>query len=196
MLWQLPEAEEEKSWWSSWWAEETLEVISAEYFAPPIEPELEAIPEPELPLVAKEKPQPKRRTTKPQKVQPKPIVKSPKKVVVDTIQQYIPKSVEFDRKEAEILFISYPELDKLASFLVENPTRKVRIEGHTDIVGDAQKNFQLSERRAFAVAAYLVKKGVHAEQLTAKGFGGTKPLVQSADKKYHPENRRVAFIVE
>ena len=58
------------------------------------------------------------------------------------------------------------------------------------------KNLKLSERRAYAVAAYLVKKGVQAEQLSAKGYGGTRPLVQSKDKKYNPQNRRVAFIVE
>ena len=72
----------------------------------------------------------------------------------------------------------------------------MRIEGHTDNVGDMNKNFLLSKRRANAVAAYLVKKGVSAERLSAKGFGGTKPLIKSRDKKYHPENRRVAFIIE
>lgn len=196
LLWQLPEEEEEKSWWASWWEEEERTIIPSQYFAPPLEKENEVNIQPEPILVAEEKPQPKRRTAIPQKVIQNPVPKPPKKKVVDTIQQYIPKSVEFNRKEAKILSVSYPELDKLASFLIKHPTRKVNIEGHTDIVGDAHKNFQLSEKRAYAVAAYLVKKGVPAEQLSAKGFGGTKPLVKSDDKKYHPENRRVAFIFE
>ena len=59
-----------------------------------------------------------------------------------------------------------------------------------------EKNLRLSEKKAYAVAAYLVKKGVSAKQLSAKGFGGTMPLVHSDGKQYHPENRRVAFIFE
>jgi len=198
LLWQLPN-DEEKSWMAKWWDGEQAVIIPAEYFAPPIEKVIEKIPEPTLPPVVESKPKPQakpKRMTKPKLVKRKPVIKPEKEKIANTIQQYIPKNVAFNQAESKILAISYPELDRLAAFLVKHPTHKVRIEGHTDNVGDKDKNFLLSERRAYAVAAYLVKKGVPSKQLDAKGYGGTKPLFVSKDKKYHPENRRVAFIIE
>ena len=201
LLWILPK-DEETSWFASWWDSEEPVVVPAQYFTPPLE-EVEVIPEPKLkPIVppkpvAKVQPKPKPIVkSKPKPVKQKLLAAPQKKKVVDTIQRYIPKSVEFDRAKSEILPISFPELDKLATFLVKYPTRIVRIEGHTDNVGDMNKNFLLSKKRANAVAAYLVKRGVDSKQLTAVGLGGSKPLVQSRDKKYHPENRRVVFIIE
>ena len=197
LLWKLPK-EEETNWFFQWWNEEEPVIIPAKYFSPPLEKEVAVTPEPALSPIVKTKPKPKPKPkviAKSKPVKKKPVPMPPKKKVADEIQQYIPKSVAFDRAKSEILPVSYAELDKLADFLSKHPTRKVRIEGHTDNIGDMKKNLVLSEKRAYAVAAYLVKKGVNAKQLSAKGFGGEKPLVQST-KKYHPENRRVAFIIE
>ena len=201
LLWKLPE-EEKRSWLDQWWNGDDAVVIPAQYFSPPVEEVVQASPKARptpkpTPTVKKSKPKPKPKPTpKPSIVKQEPIVSPPKKKVVDPIQQYIPNNVEFDRAQSEILSVSYPELDQLANFLVDNPTRKVKIEGHTDNIGNKDQNLELSKRRAYAVAAYLVKKGVNHQQLTAEGFGGTRPLVTSYDKKYHPENRRVEFIVE
>ena len=54
---------------------------------------------------------------------------------------------------------------------------------------------ELSERRAYAVARYLVTKGVKSDKITALGLGGTKPIVKTFKKIYHPENRRVSFLI-
>ena len=195
LLWKLPK-EEDTNWFFQWWDDEEPVVIPTQYFSPPLEKEVAITPESALPPIVKTKPIPEPKPiAKSKPVKKKPVAIPPKKKVVDVMQQYIPKSVAFDRAKSDILPISYAELDKLADFLVKHPTRKVHIEGHTDNVGDTQKNLLLSEKRAYAVAAYLVKKGVNAKQLSAQGFGGEKPLVQS-NKKYHPENRRVAFIIE
>ena len=207
LLWQLPSDDKEKSWLESWWYGEEAEIISAQYFAPPLEQIAEVIPEPQpAPVITpKSKPTPKPQAkpktkpkpkSKPSTTVQKPVLIPQEKKQLNLIEQYIPKSVAFERTQSDILPVSYPELDKLADFLVKHPTRKVRIEGHTDNTGDMEKNLKLSERRAYAVAAYLVTKGVNAKQLSAKGFGGTKPLKTSSDKKYHPENRRVEFVVE
>jgi len=198
LLWKLPH-DEESSWLENWWYGDEPMVVPAQYFAPPIEKVAEVIREPKVESIAMTTPKPQSKPKSKSKiniVKPVPVVVSKKIKVIDTLQQYIPNSVEFDRTKSEILSISYPELDKLAKFLVKHPTHTVRIEGHTDSVGDMTKNFRLSEKRAYAVAAYLVKKGVRSNQLSAKGFGGTKPLVKSKTKKYNPENRRVAFIIE
>lgn len=204
LLWQLP-SDEEQNWLTQWWYEEEPVIIPAQYFAPPeevVEVELESTIEASLestPLI-QDRPKSKSKS-KPSKAQPKitrvkPTIKPQKKMKVDTIQQYLPKNIAFNRAESEILPVSYPDLDKLARFLVRHPNHKVRIEGHTDNVGDTSKNYKLSTKRAYAVAAYLVKKGVDSNRLTPKGFGGTKPLVRSHEQKYQPENRRVEFIIE
>ena len=203
LLWKLPN-DDERSWFDQWFYGDEPVVIPPQHFAPPLEEKIEVLPEPKPEPIAEAKPKSKPKVKPQPKTKPRPkpkvVQQDPvpikRKIVIDTIQQYIPKNVAFNRAESEILPISFPELDKLADFLVKNPTRKVRIEGHTDNIGDMDKNFRLSERRAYAVAAYLVKKGGRSEQLSAKGFGGTKPLVRSNDKKYHPENRRVEFIIE
>lgn len=198
LLWKLP-SDETQSWYAKLWEENGAVVIPAQYFTSPPVAKVVTNPAPAPPTViaAKPKPAPKRKLiTKSKPVKRKPVSQPKKKKVADSMQRYLPKSVEFNQAQAKILPVSYPELDQLAVFLVKHPTRKVHIEGHTDNVGDMEKNLQLSEKRAYAVAAYLVKKGVGAKQLSAKGFGGTKPLVKSSGKEYHPENRRVAFIIQ
>ena len=202
LLWKLPE-DPNQYWISKWWNGDNPVVIPAEYFSEPIEKEVvieeEPAIEPEPDLVAKSPAKPK---VKPKPKTPAPkkesIIIAPAKPVVKAYEEYIPKNIEFDRAQSEILSVSYADLDKLAAFLEQNPIRKIKIEGHTDNVGDAKKNLALSERRAKAVAAYLIKQRVQPEQIvSAMGYGGSQPLVKSdGKKKYHPENRRVEFIVE
>lgn len=117
------------------------------------------------------------------------------KMTKKIIELYTPQSVHFERAQAVILEDSKEELNVLVEFLKLNSYLETKIEGHTDLAGDPQKNMELSERRAYAVARYLVVKGVKASGIDAKGMGGTKPLIQSKGKLYHPENRRVSFII-
>ncbi len=198
LLWKLPE-DPDQSWLSSWWYGNDPVVIPSEYFMPSIEEVVIEEPKPQPIAESKPAPKPKKKPTPKPKPIPKkePIVVTPPKKSMDTIQKYIPKNIEFERAKSEILEVSYPDLDKLALFLKNNPNRKVKIEGHTDNVGDTSKNLILSERRAKAIAAYLVKNGVHYQQIiSAKGYGGSRPIAQSDGRKYHPENRRVEFIIE
>lgn len=70
-----------------------------------------------------------------------------------------------------------------------------RIEGHTDTVGDAAQNEQLSRRRAEAVRDYLVKRhGVPAARLNAVGLGESQLLVPTPDQVPEPRNRRVQVV--
>ena len=195
LLWKLP-LNEEKSWWEKWWnGEEDFTIVPAEYFTPP-PPKIVKDTSEIVSAPAVEKQQKPVTRTKPETKKVKPIAPPSEKEVVEEFTQYIPKNVAFDRAKSEILAVSYSELDKLADYLVQHPEQKVRIEGHTDNMGDPEKNLRLSERRAYAVAAYLIKKGVVAKQLNPKGFGSSRPLVASDDGQYHPENRRVVFILE
>jgi outer membrane protein OmpA-like peptidoglycan-associated protein len=80
--------------------------------------------------------------------------------------------------------------------LVATPRiKKVRVEGHTDNVGKAKKNTQLSQKRADAVKKYLVSKGVEDARLEAIGFGPDKPIADNATDEGKEANRRVEFVI-
>ena len=98
----------------------------------------------------------------------------------------LPK-VLFKQGKAELLPESGPALNKLAADLQANPALRLRIAGHTDRIGEPGKNQVLSEQRAAAVKAYLVKAGVAATRLETIGYGDSRPLYTSPDVR----NRRV-----
>jgi hypothetical protein len=74
-----------------------------------------------------------------------------------------------------------------------NVTR-IEVQGHADRSGDAAYNMRLSQRRADAVAAELVRRGVARTAITTQAFGETRPLVPTADGVREPQNRRVEII--
>ncbi len=94
---------------------------------------------------------------------------------------------------AEIKPEAFPMLDEAVSILKKNPELKVEIDGHTDNIGPAAYNMNLSERRAKAIMKYFVDKGVEAERLTTKGFGLTMPAVSNDTKEGRAKNRRVTL---
>jgi outer membrane protein OmpA-like peptidoglycan-associated protein len=77
----------------------------------------------------------------------------------------------------------------------ENPTMKIKIEGHTDNAGDDDKNMKLSEDRAAAVKTYLVSKGVSEDRITSEGFGETMPIADNNTAAGKTKNRRVELKV-
>jgi len=87
-------------------------------------------------------------------------------------------------------------LKGFARFLIENETIKVGIQGHTDDVGDDNRNLKLSEDRALSVKQYLVSLGVDANRLTSKGFGETMPNVPNDSEQNRAKNRRTDFVIE
>jgi OOP family OmpA-OmpF porin len=96
-------------------------------------------------------------------------------------------TVLFRQGTPELLPESAPTLDKLAADLRANPALRLRVVGHTDRLGESQKNQLLSEQRADAVRNYLVKKGVAAGRIETAGYGDSRPLYPSPDIR----NRRV-----
>ena len=118
-------------------------------------------------------------TTRPAAPATPPAVITPAPVVLPTVL--------FRMGTAELLPEATPALDQLAAELQARPAVRVRVAGHTDRVGEPDKNQQLSEQRAAAVKSYLVKAGVAAERIETTGFGGSRPLYASPDAR----NRRV-----
>lgn len=190
-------------------------VIPAENF---VRPELPALPAQEKKKVIKEKKKPLSKT----KPKPKPTKVKKNELVVKTIEEektpevkneveieepvviikeeeiedYLPKNVQFEKGKTRILESSYPELDNFVLFMLKHTHLKVKVEGHTDVVGDAQLNLVLSKSRAKKITEYLISKGISKWRIKAEGYGGTRPLKIPEEGQYHPANRRVVFIVE
>ena len=91
---------------------------------------------------------------------------------------------------------SFALLDNVAAVLQAHPEiAKVRVEGHTDNVGDPAYNKDLSGRRAASVRKYLVGKGVVDARLDSAGFGMERPIAKNDDDAGRSQNRRVEFMI-
>lgn len=189
LQWQLPS---EKPLFDGYFGYNDHDIASR-YLIPPAPPKIST----EKPRLTPEKP----RDTAPLKAvvepDPEPVQKAPTPVPIpaDTLETYIPKNILFEKSKAIMLPASEPELNKLAAFLIRNPRYTLRVEGHTDRIGNSAKNMILSKERAQTVAAYLVKKGVEASRITAFGYGDTRPLFREPEGVANPKNRRVAFLI-
>ncbi|HET7506201.1 MAG TPA: OmpA family protein, partial [Kofleriaceae bacterium] len=92
-------------------------------------------------------------------------------VVVTEKKIELKQTVYFDTNKATIKPVSFALLDDVALALKDNPKIQVEIQGHTDSQGDDNFNLKLSQRRAESVRAYLLKKSITADRMTAKGYG-------------------------
>ena len=104
-------------------------------------------------------------------------------------------SIIFAQGKAGLLAPSYAELNRLAIALQASPATEVRLEGHTDNVGPADKNQQLSEDRVAEVKRYLVGRGIAEPRISTVGFGGTKPKFGNDREETRRLNRRVELVI-
>ena len=86
-------------------------------------------------------------------------------------------------------------LDRLIETALRCPTANIEIAGHTDTDGEDAFNQALSEKRAQAVADYLVKAGLPASRFTATGYGSTQPVATNDTDEGKAQNRRIDFLV-
>jgi outer membrane protein OmpA-like peptidoglycan-associated protein len=105
------------------------------------------------------------------------------------------KQINFATGSAKIIgAVSQQILSEVAQALKDAPMiKKIRVEGHTDSVGDDAKNMKLSQSRADAVMAALLKLGVDPARMEAVGFGETKPIASNSTASGRAENRRTEF---
>lgn len=106
-------------------------------------------------------------------------------------ESIILQNVLFEFAKADLLPVSFEELDKVAGFLKKDPELKAEIIGHTDAIGMEENNQVLSEKRAEAVVAYLISRGVPSERLEARGCGESQPIDSNRDDRGRQQNRRV-----
>jgi outer membrane protein OmpA-like peptidoglycan-associated protein len=103
--------------------------------------------------------------------------------------------VLFEFNKADLLPTAQPRLDKLADFLRQFPEKKLLIEGYTDAIGSDRYNLELSQRRAEAVKAALVRRGIEPARMVAEGYGKAYPVADNKDPGGRQMNRRVEVVV-
>lgn len=109
----------------------------------------------------------------------------------DNIILNMPGNVTFATNSADINAGFYQVLDSVGLVLNEYDKTVVEIAGHTDSVGSASYNLELSQRRASSVGAYLNSRGVSNERLLLVGYGLTRPIASNDTAEGRAQNRRV-----
>lgn len=114
------------------------------------------------------------------------------KIIDDALKNRI---VEFESGSSILTEAGKKILDEMAVALNRVGAKKVKIIGHTDSSGDAQKNTVLSQARAVAVQDYLVAKNIAADRLSTEGKGSSQPVANNATADGRKKNRRIGFEV-
>jgi outer membrane protein OmpA-like peptidoglycan-associated protein len=104
-------------------------------------------------------------------------------------------SIEFETGSANIKAASYKLLDEIFESAVVAEGLKIGVYGHTDNSGSDAVNMPLSDKRADAVKAYLLKKGLSQSRVEAKGFGSSKPIADNNTEAGKSKNRRVEIVL-
>ncbi len=111
-------------------------------------------------------------------------------ITYDPAKIFTLDNLQFDVGKATIRASSLPQLQDLLEYLQWKTDEKMEIAGHTDNVGKDDDNLRLSQQRSDAVKAWLVKKGIAADRLTAKGYGSTQPIADNSTEEGRQKNRR------
>ncbi|UYZ62450.1 PA14 domain-containing protein [Hymenobacter weizhouensis] len=174
--------------------------------AQPVRPSRLALPP--KPAVAARTPRPAPPARLQPAARPRPVVTGPRPapVVPDTMLPDLSAlsrgaavtlpNLYFTQSTASLLPASRPVLDALARTLTAQPQLRLEIAGHTDNVGEPRLNLRLSEQRARVVRRYLIGQGIDSVRLTARGYGGTRPVADNRDPQQRPRNRRVEVVVQ
>ena len=105
------------------------------------------------------------------------------------------RTIGFNTGSAGITKAGQTVLKSLVAPLKAGGAARVVIGGYTDNVGDAKANLRLSKSRANSVKVFLVKRGVNAKRLIARGYGETKPIAPNSTEAGRQKNRRIEFTV-
>ena len=107
----------------------------------------------------------------------------------------IPDTVLFDFDSAELRPEAAQVLDRIVEVLELLPEAPAHIRGHTDDVGTAEYNVELSENRADAVRTYLVDAGIDTARLSTEGVGFDDPVTSNDTDEGRARNRRVEVVL-
>ena len=103
----------------------------------------------------------------------------------------LPGGATFASDSANITSSFYSALNGIAQSLNNYPETRIQVNGYTDSTGNDAHNQELSQRRANAVAQYLVAQGVSSSRIVANGFGSSNPIASNSTQEGRLQNRRV-----
>jgi outer membrane protein OmpA-like peptidoglycan-associated protein len=103
--------------------------------------------------------------------------------------------VLFASGQTELVEGGRSSLEEVVDLLQTEPDKKIRVEGHTDSLGDAEANLELSQKRAQAVCDALISLGVDSSRISALGMGEDFPIASNDDEEGRALNRRVDVIL-
>jgi outer membrane protein OmpA-like peptidoglycan-associated protein len=107
---------------------------------------------------------------------------------------HVALDIHFDTGKATIKPDSQAIVAQIVKLLQEDAELSLKVEGHTDNVGDAKANLALSKARAKSVVAALTAQSIEAKRLQDDGFGMTKPVADNATAEGRAKNRRVELV--
>ena len=125
-----------------------------------------------------------------------PEVKQASKVTVDKGKISIPGNIVFDTGKATLKQGAGSEevLKQLKQYLDDTPrVTQLRVEGHTDNVGQPADNIELSGQRALTIKKWLMAEGIKEERVLAVGFGQDRPIADNGTDAGRSQNRRTEF---
>ncbi len=114
-------------------------------------------------------------------------------IAVEKGKAIILEGVKFASGSARLTPQSKIILDKVVRTLQEYPEIQVEIRGYTDNTGSLAGNMRLSQKRAEAVRAYLIEKGIDGSRIKAKGYGPQNPIADNKTAEGRAKNRRIEF---
>jgi OOP family OmpA-OmpF porin len=103
------------------------------------------------------------------------------------------QGINFKQGTADIEDSSFPVLDSAIEILIQFPSVRIEVSGHTSSEGTEERNQELSVQRAEAVRSYFVEKGVKDTRIVARGAGASEPVADNATKEGRQKNRRIEF---
>lgn len=111
-------------------------------------------------------------------------------VKFDPARTYTLRQVHFDVGKASLRPESMKELEELVRFLKHKPGVRVEIGGHTDNVGQDKDNLVLSQQRAETIRNWVIRQGINATRVQARGYGAAKPVADNGSEEGRQLNRR------
>lgn len=129
--------------------------------------------------------------------QPEPAAGTPPpQIEVKSDRLEVKETVEFRSGSASVDPKSFALLKSVAGAIATLPANKrITVAGHTDDRGNKKKNEALSEQRARAVIAHLIRAGIAQDRLSAEGHGPNRPIADNKTDDGRKKNRRVEFLI-
>jgi outer membrane protein OmpA-like peptidoglycan-associated protein len=113
-----------------------------------------------------------------------------KKEVIEKVS-FAARQINFQSNSDVLTASSIRVLDEIVNVLKETPGIKITVEGHSSLDGKPEANLVLSQKRADKVKTYMSSKGIDEDNITAIGYGISRPLSTEKTPAAHTKNRRV-----